>query len=525
MKALGRAGTLFCAGALALTGCSPAAPSASPATSEGAIEPSAQPRGELVVAVNTNPTTLDVTMSGDQPTADMLASVYEGLTARAPGTMQAEPHLAESFERVDDTTWEFNLREGVTFHNGEAFDAESVKFTLDRTLDPDQAAPGRGQVAVITEVQVVDSHTVRIITDGPVPTLPARLTHQAVQMLPKAYVEEMGDEHVASNPVGTGPYQFVEWVPDERLVLEAYDEYWGGPPSLARVTFLPTPEASTRVAALQTGSAHLATNVPPDQAQALEDGGEIRIETVPSAFLIFFGFNELTPGPLQDVRVRRAINHAVDRNAIVDQILQGYGRVAAGVLSEEVFSYDSTLEPYEFDPDTARSLLAEAGFGDGFDLTINAPSGRYLADRDIAQAVQGYLGDVGINVELGIHEFGTYATNLRYGMDEPGAMYMLGWGGSGTFVPELHFIPTLTTGQGFSTIADAELDELVATGGRTLDDAARSDFFQDAQRRAYEEAHRLFLHQQNYIYGVLPAVGGWEPRPDSLLLLHDVTVE
>ncbi len=484
---------------------------------------SAQPQGTLVIGTSVDLTSLDPAVIGDQTTMAVLANIYEALLLRKTNTMQPVPLLAESYRMVDPTTWEFKLRQGVKFQDGEDFNADSVKFTIERNLRPELKAPHRSFISAIKEVKVIDPYTVQFITNGPYPALPAALTGFTGQMLPPKYVQEHGDQYLASHPIGTGPYKFVEWVKDDHVTLEANPDYWGEPPKIKTLIFKPMREASTRIAAIQTGAADIVTNVPADQAAALNNSSNFSIQAVPSLLVVYFGIDSITPGPLTNQQVRQAINLAIDRQTIVKDILRGYGKVSSSAVSDEVFGFDSSLTPYPYDPAKAKELLKAAGYPNGFSLTLDGPIGRYSMDTDVEQAVAGYLQNIGIQAKVRTHEWGQYAS-MHFGVDNPGSLYMLGWGGSGTFIPELALTPLFKSGENFSTTKDPELDKLMQMGGQSTDPATRAGYFKQAQQRIYDQAYRVFLFQQDDIYGVSNRVQNWQPRTDEFILFKDMSV-
>ena len=198
--------------------------------------------GQIIIAQGVDATTLDPNMHAEGPTNNVLKQIYDSLLMRSEDG-EMETALAQSFTVVDDTTWEFELRDDVTFHNGESFDAESVKYTVDRILDPEKNSPQAGDLSAVDEVQIVDQYTVRFVTSKPYPTLAAQLV--GIEMVPPQYTEEKGDEYLASNPVGTGPYEFVRWEQDDEIVLQGNEKHWRGTPSIETVVFRVVPENST----------------------------------------------------------------------------------------------------------------------------------------------------------------------------------------------------------------------------------------------------------------------------------------
>ncbi len=499
---------------LFLAGCGPAPvaiPSA-PADEEG-------PEGEIIIAQGVDATTLDPNMHAETPTGNVNINIYDSLLMRnAAGDLI--PGLAESYENLDDTTWEFKLRSGVSFHNGEAFDAEAVKYSLDRILDPENNSPQYSHISAIEEVRVVDANTVQIITTKPFPTLPSQLV--ARQIVPPEYTREMGDDHLASNPVGTGPYRFVEWTRDEQITLTANEDYWRGAPAIKDVVFRVIPETSTRMAELQTGSVDIIVNVPPHQAETLESGENTVVSRAPSTRVIFVGMVTTEPGPLTDKRVRQALNYGVDVEAIVDNVLMGNGvPLLAQPIAEIHHGFDSTVEPYGYDPDRARDLLSEAGHGEGLEISMDTPSGRYLMDREVAQAVTGQLEDVGVRADLEIQEWGVYVDKIM--SRRLSGLFLLGWGNA-TFDADATMYPFFRSGQTFCYFERDDLDELLDVARETMDMDLRLERYNEIVGILSEEAPWIYLHQQMDVYGVSSRLD-WNARPDESIHAFDARIK
>ncbi len=451
--------------------------------------------GTVTIAQGVDVSTLDPHMSNDVPTTNVLQNVFDGLIYRSQ-TMDLEPGLAEAYEQVDDLTWRFTLREDVYFHNGEPFNAEAVKFTIERILDPELSSPQASGIRYVDEVVVVDEYTVDIITEQPYPLLTAQLS--AIAMLPPQYLAEAGVSGFREHPIGTGPYAFSQWRKDERLVLEANPDYFRGIPQIGEVVFRPIPETATRVAELQSGAVDLITNVPPHQVPVLENEAALAVATAPSARILFIVLTTIDEGPLQDRKVRQALNHAVDKEAIVDAILDGYGNPLAAPVPEGAFAFDPDLEGYAYDPERARELLAEAGYEGGFDLVFESPSGRYLMDREVAQAVNGFFEDVGVNTDFSILEWGVFVGKLY---EKAGAESMLLGLGSATIDADSYLFAQLRTGEISSYYTNAELDQLLDAARAEMDEDIRREMLFEAQRMAHEDAALIPLYQQVDIYG------------------------
>jgi peptide/nickel transport system substrate-binding protein len=265
------------------------APAAAPTTA--AAVPSGLASGQIVIVQGVDIVTIDPPKSVSLTDQTMLVNVWDTLFTRAHD-MTPTPGLATSFRNVDPTTWEFKLRQGVKFHNGEEFDADSVKFTIDRVLNPNTKTGYLSWFEGVKGVEIVDKHTVHIKTDGPNAALPMRVSTHPAMMLPPKHFQQVGEEAFFQKPIGTGPYKFVEWVKNDHLTIESNPDYWGPErPVYQTVTYKPAPEASTRLAMLQTGQADIITNLPPDMARSLEADQRLGVATVPGAGIIMYQLN------------------------------------------------------------------------------------------------------------------------------------------------------------------------------------------------------------------------------------------
>lgn len=481
----------------------------------------AAPEGQIVIAQGGDPSTLDPHMHAENFTFAVVHNVFDHLVRRfvKDGQLAHEPGLATSWTAVSPTTWEFKLRRGVKFHNGEDFDAEAVKFSIERVLNPEQKARWRWAFADIERVEVVDPLTVRIVTKVPFPTLITNLAF-CMPIVPPKYVREKGDSHVATNPVGTGPFKFVRWRKDDALVLEANEGYWRGAPRIKTLVFRPIPDESTRVAALSAGEVDIARGVPPSLVKQIADNPRTRIARVPSALNIHVILDTLKEGPLRDRRVRQAINYGVDKEGIIKSILEGNGGAVGGPLTPVMFGFAPDVKPYPYDPERAKRLLAEAGFAQGISLTFNSPNGRYLKDKEVNEAIAGQLAKIGVRTQLAVHEWGTYVSKWPDGLVP---MYMIGW--AGTWDADGIMFPLLRTGQRFSRWSHPDFDALIDKARRTLDQGERAKLYRQATQLAHDEAPWLFLFHGMDIYGVSRAVAEWEPTSDestSTVMLHAV---
>jgi peptide/nickel transport system substrate-binding protein len=394
----------------------------------------AQPK-PVVVIQSGEAATLDWHMHCDKNAHEPDRQIFDTLLRRNLKTLQLEGNLAESWRAVNETTWQFKLKRGVKFHNGEPFDAAAVKFSVERMLNPKQAAPGRTSIATIDHVDIVDAYTVNVITRAPFPLLPVRMSPGhcgTVGIVPPKYLAQVGDAGFAVKPVGTGPYKFVEWVKDERLVLEANKDYHRGAPAIEKLVFRPVPELTTRVAALMSGQADLVSDIPPDQTGKIQNSGtaHIEISTLGGFVIMVKMTNYLMPGPWQDARVRKAINYAIDMDTIIKTVLEGYGVVLGVPLEKEAFGFNPNIKWYGYDPERAKALLREAGYAGGFEMTLHAPNRRYMNDIEVMQAMAQMLGKVGIKAKVEVWEQSIYTTKWRKRELLPA--YMTAWGARGS---------------------------------------------------------------------------------------------
>jgi peptide/nickel transport system substrate-binding protein len=471
-----------------------------------------------VVMQSADAKTLDPTMNRETPTFNVLLNIFDGLLFKEPDG-SFSPALAESWQAVDDTTWEFDLRDGVSFHNGEPFTAEAVRFTIERILDPEVESPIRRGFSFISEVEVVDADTVRISTAAPQPL--AENYFSELLIVPPEYYQEAGAEEFGRAPVGTGPFRFVSWKRDVALRLAANQEHWRGAPDIAGLTFRPVPEAVTRFSSLAAGEADLVTQVPPSLVSTIQATPGARLETVESARVIYVGINtESGNEALQDERVRQALNYVVDLEGIVQGIFGGLAVPTTTLLTEIDFGHNPDLQSYPHDPERARELLEEAGYADGLTLTMGTPSGRYVNDVQVAQAIEAQLEDVGVTVDLQVREYGSYVGQLFSG-DAPD-LYLIGWGNA-PFDADFILYPLLH-GEGIlSYYGNPELDELLDRAHTTIDREVRREAYEDATELIQEEAPVIFLYKQVDAYGLSERLE-WEPRPDEFLWLHGASL-
>lgn len=479
----------------------------------------AQHKDTLVYVEGTDISILDPQRSTHSPTTSCLNLLYNGLVTFKDESLEIVPDLATSWKVSEDgLTWTFYLRKGVKFHDGSPFNAESVKFTFERLLDPETASAYRAQFLIIDRIDVVDPYTVNIITKEPTPDFLLNIANRNLSMLSPTATRKWSVVEYANHPIGTGPYELEESISGDRTVFVRNEDYWGPKPEMRKIIYLPVPEASVRVAMLKTGEADIVAKIPPEEVNKLSGDSKVKVIAVPSMFQLGIELKS-DQGPLADVRVRQALNYAVDKEAIVKNILLGMGEVAASPLGPGI-DYRATFEPYNYDPGKARALLSEAGYPNGFKLKLWAPNGRYLKDKQIAEAIQAYLQIVGVTVDLRIMEWGEYTQMTRN--PERNAV-MLGRATPGIDYSMTRLWSKDSWGRDNLTLwADTRLEELLAQGRITFDPAKREEIYREAQSIVWNGAPFIFLHSQHQTFAMQPNIEEFVALPQEVCYLERV---
>ncbi|MBI3959802.1 MAG: ABC transporter substrate-binding protein, partial [Chloroflexi bacterium] len=359
---------------LVLAACAaPAAPQAatsangesSAAAQPAAVAAPAGPTGTLMVALPLEPNSINPPNGADRMAGNVINQIFDSLIAIDNSSGEIVPALATAWDVADDgTVYTFTLRQGVTFHDGSAFTAQDVVATFTAGADPANAYASSYDPVV----EAMDDYTVAIKPLTPDVTFLRRMAETPI-ISDEQFAAE-GNAGIEANPIGTGAFTFVQWNKGDRIVLQANPGYWdAGKPHLAEVIFRPISESSTRLAAIQTGEVHIVNRLNSDEAASLAGVDQVQVITYPADRVYYIAFNNLTTGvglPTEDKLVRQAMNYAVDRQAIVDGLFDGYARLSSGFVTPSNLGYDETLAPFAYDPDKARALLTEAGYPDGF---------------------------------------------------------------------------------------------------------------------------------------------------------------
>jgi peptide/nickel transport system substrate-binding protein len=463
--------------------------------------PAAQEGGELVFVTPSDAPTLDPHGMNDTATTNATTQIFDRLTEYAEdGSVVGS--LAEEFNSVDETTWEFKLRQGVKFHDGSDFTAEAVKMSLERLIDPEFASPRAVVLNMITEVTVVDDHTVQIKTAEPFAPLPAHLAHNAGSIIAPSAIEDEnnGGKKVDENPVGTGPFKFDSWNRGAEIKFVRNDEYWGEKAKLDSIVFKVIPEQATRVAMLETGEAHVML-VGSSDVELVEGIEGVELDRVKGTRMDYVGFN-IQKEPFDDVKVRQAVAMAINKKDIVDGILAGQGDAAVGPLAPTVVGNSQDLKPLDFDVEAAKKLLAEAGLPDGFKTSLYVNEGS-KERADIAELVQAQLGEIGIDVSIETIEWGAFLEKTAAGEHE---MFVLGWttvtgdadyGLYALFHSSMHGNPG---NRSFYT--NEKVDELLDQGRTSTDQDERNTAYAEVSQILIDEAPMVYLQHPDFVHGM-----------------------
>jgi peptide/nickel transport system substrate-binding protein len=462
--------------------------------------------------------TLDPAFTNSVPEGNILINVMDTLV-RLDDKEQLEPDLAVSWKNLNPTTWEFKLRQGVKFQDGEPFNADAVKYTFDRLLDPKLKSPNSTLKQLdYAGVKIVDPYTIDIMTKTPQPLVPYYLANgNGGFIVAPQYYSSHDEAYLATHPVGTGPYKFVSWVKNQAVTLQKWSGYWGTPAKIDTVIFKPEPEAATQMDALKTGAADITTVLTPDQLKTVNSFPNATVKGFQSGRDIYIGISTQRPY-LSDVRVRQAMNYAVNWDDIKNSLLGGYGsRMATVVVGHDV---DPNAKPYPYDPAKAKQLLAEANFPMSQKLILDTPIGRYTDDEQIAQVVGSDLQAVGLQVTVKPITWSVYAGEMVT-QDKMDDLWLLGLGSSYTAQQNLNYVNPAF----FLNIThwnDPTFVKEFTQLSQTFDPAQRQKLAYSLQELVNEQAPWIFLWQQWEFYGVNKALN-YTPRSDEEIPLWNVS--
>jgi peptide/nickel transport system substrate-binding protein len=503
---------------------------------------------ELTMGLASEPTAMDPHFHNLGPNNSLLSHMFDALVLQDENQTLV-PGLAVSWRAVDDTTWEFKLRENVKFHDGTPFTADDVLFTFERAPNVEGSPSSFGTYTKGKQLVKVDSHTIQIKTERPYPLMPNDVSTILIISEKNGRGAKTPDYNSGKAAVGTGPFKFVQYVPGDRIVFERNEAYWGGKPEWTKVTFKPIKSGPSRVAALLAGDVDIIEQTPTVDIERLKGDANLSLSQGISNRVIYLHmdqFREDSPfakskdggsvkNPLMDVRVRKAISKAINRDAIVSKVMEDIAVKAGQLLPEGFFGRSPSLSPEAYDPEGAKKLLAEAGYGDGFKLTIHGPNDRYINDAKIAEAIGQMLTRIGIETEVVTMPRSVYFKRASRGGEggQPEFSFILvGWG-SGTgeaSSPLKSLLHTYDKGRGFGASnrgrhADGEVDKLIEDALATVDNAKRQGLLAKATELAIGQNQGIIpLHYQVNTWAAKKGIK-YRPRTDERTAAYGVYTE
>ncbi len=464
---------------------------------------------ELVVGTSGDVANLDPHQSTGVFEITLTFNLFDNLTSRHPDG-RLYPGLATEWKRLNPATWQFKLRPGVKFHNGDPVTSADVKFTIERANDPNvKGGRVRTVFTTVERIETPDPLTVNFHTKQPDPLLPARLGFYAGQIMPKKYFEAVGTDDFNLKPIGSGPVKLAEWVKDERVALDAFRDYWQGKIDADRVIFRPIPEPAPRIAALLKGEVDIITKLPPDHVDRVAKHPTTKADGALYAGLYVIAVNSKRP-PLNNPLVKQALSLAVDREAIVKELWRGQGIVPTGMIAKGDNHYDDTLPPLKYDPAVAKQKLKEAGYK-GEEITMEASPGVLANEKAMAETVVAMWKDIGVQTRIEMIEASVRAQRARE----------RSW--KGVWFTD----PTSTLGD-----PDGMMWRLLGPGGvmdywghprfDELGNAARFSIEEKFRSQAYKEMTKIFLEHWPWIPVIQPVESyglqryvDWKPNPNQ----------
>lgn len=516
--------------------------------------------GDLVASYASDASSLDPAGQNDLPSDQRRNVIYEGLFY-LDEDLNPQPRLATDYEQTDDTTWVFNLREGVKFHDGTDFNANAVKASFERIMDPAVASARANIFEMISEINVIDDYTIEIVTEYPFSPFLNYLAHDGAGIVSKEVIDEDyqnaidqsdqdisleefyelresgGEEYEAvaqavgnntgaiieQKPIGTGYMQFQSRTPGEEIVVERFDDYWDEPAKLDTVTFKVVVEDASRIAELESGQSHFIQGFDNGQWERIENHPEMETYPVYNLSNEYIGMNT-QEGPLEDKRVRQAIAHMVDKEEIMEGIYFGVGREMKGAIQQELLGYNENLEDLDYDPERAKELLNEAGYENGFDLTVMTNDSPERVD--LAVLMQEKLKEIGINLEIEQLEWGAYLEAVSNGEHD---LFILGWPNpvgdpDQSFWPLVHSSMQGASGNR-SFYENEEVDSLLEQGRQELDEGKREEIYQRVDEILVEDQPFVSIRQAQSANAARTEVQGLEINNFNKPDFRNVTLE
>lgn len=484
-----------------------------------AAESSGDGENGVIYASTTDAVGLSPTLTNDSVSSSVISQVYENLFERNPETMEIEPKLAESYETPDELTWVIKLKEGIKFQDSTPFNAEAVKYSFDKLIDPATAAPRASLLEPVDNITVIDETTVEIKTKYPYGPMLAALSHSNAAIISPTADQK---QDLMQEPVGTGPFKFVSWSQGDEVVLEKNEDYWGGSPELDKVTFKVVPEVSTAISMLQTGEVNFLDKLPAEQISRIESLKNVDVTKAEGTPVYWLSANHSTERG-QNPEFREAIAKAVDRDAFVEK-LNGLGTRNDSVLGPQLFGYDESAAEAgtSYDLEGAKKIVEENGFGD-------EPIKLLAANRDthilMAEIVQAQLTEAGFDVQIETMEWATFLDTARAGGYD---LTFLSWSnvtgdGSELLYPNFHSDNVGVSNMG--QYSNPEFDKLVEASRTTVDQEERKKYLAEANQLLLDENAAVVMYHGVVTSATEKSVKGLKMDPNGQWSLYNVTRE
>lgn len=474
----------------------------------------------LVVATAYDAKSLDPDAVNDVASSNVMTQIY-GTLVQMNDKGEVVPMLAESFKQIDDVTYEFKLKKGVKFHNGEEMKASDVKFSFTRAAKAAPIAHIMGDIDT-DSFKMADDYTISFKIKHPCTGFLPSLVHTGGSILSEKAVTSAGDKY-AMNPIGTGPFKFVSWTKGDRVELEKFNDYYGDKPKFSKMTIRVIPEPTNRTIELESGGVDLAYEISTNDIKRIQDNEKLQLMRVVDNSTQYLGFNNQKK-PFNDVRVRQAISSAINTKSVVETVWKGVGKVAVGPIGPNVKYSDKSLQVHEYNVEKAKALLKEAGVANGFKTTIWTNEKKERVD--MATIIQSQLKEVGIDAEIKILEWGAYLDGLSKGEQD---MFIIGWTCQ-TADPDMAVYAPLHSskagsGGNYSLFKNDKVDELIMQGRTMKDSPERENVYKEIQREVKDQAPWIFLANGEQVVGASKNIKGFKPSPFGYHVLYNISFE
>ncbi|OQY51367.1 MAG: hypothetical protein B6230_05085 [Desulfobacteraceae bacterium 4572_89] len=484
----------------------------------------AMARAELVIAVDAPPKSMNPHSYNSDANLSYMSNFFDGLLQRNPLDGKLIPALATEWERIDALTWKFKLRKGVKYHNGNAFNAQDVKYTFERMKEP-KFSKFVNIANAIASIETPDDYTIIFKTVKPVPWFAETMHQNFIVDKESTMTRDSGDYNTRA--MGTGAYKFVEWVKGSYIKMEANPDYWEGAPDYKTVELKPITEGATRFAAIAARQVDILSGVPVPMIDRIKKNPAIEIVSRPARRCIYMALGNKKGTPYEDIRVRKALAMAINEDEIIKTIMRGQATPAAQIPDIATIGYDASLTRLPYDPEAAKALLKEAGYENGFDITIAGPNDRYTNDRQICEAVAKYLAKVGLNVTLDVKPKSIFFEEISV-YKHP--FHLIGWfDGSYDFGRSAQMLlHTVDESKGMGTYnggmySNPALDARLIASASILDRDERQAELQSINKTSVEDVAWIPLHYQQDVYAILKASNvKFTPRPDRWIVAKEI---